>query len=914
MAKALTQEHRIAVVMSGGISLAIYMNGIAQELLALVRATSPNNEGPLTGTDVVYRKLAGELGCRFSVDIISGSSAGGINGVFLAKALATGADMSTLKNMWVEEGDFAKILNDRGAIDGLSLPQQKPPKSILSGERMYLKLLAALDGMDQQSGTKAYVEDVTLAVTTTDIYGKVVALQLADGNPVSERNYKQSFRFRYSEKGGDNNDFTPVNTPFLAFAARCTSSFPVAFEPMQLDSVQRLIPLYTPPKGRGNPSWMTIADWRKQCSDWEQYFAVKDGTGSVRERYFADGGYLDNHPFDHAIDALASQSSVALQGRTLFYIEPSPGHPNENQNPRGADGKLLQPDAISNAWSALSGIPTQQPIRESILRLQERNRLIEKVNDVVSAAVLDLDSIRDGSENNAYLRLRASSVTDDFARRLASILGCDVRSDDFCKIRQLVKQWRDSKVKVKVKGKVEVEDWEPFLEGVDISYSVRRIQFLKSQLLYMVSDGAQREKRLKGFGLEWSGTEEDLVKGIDKIRGYLHEAYLILRGASRAAKQPGGLKLPGEFLKEVRRKIADENASSGVFNFDPLVEAIKEHYGPKLKDSSTQIVAAWGEEKLVEQKLLKQYFENFPTFDSIVFPLTYGTDSTVLVPVEIARISPEDATQIQDEAKTGRPKLAGAALGSFGAFLDKTWRQNDILWGRLDGAERLIRVLGRDLEESMVVCLIRQAHRAIIAEDLFQKQNEGLRMAIGGTDVASLLRELETFQVNRDLDRIVGMKNLARAVKITGKMLEDAGRGTSTLSSLGKRLAQAGSVLWGLVEVATPGVVRSKILNYWFGLLILFSLVMIGFGTVASTPLQTAGVKLFALLVATRGLVELLRHFLEGRKRLVWEVAILTVAAILGLGAYWGYSLRDWLAERQASAAHRCFAQSETCK
>lgn len=36
----LTQEIRFAVVIYGGISLAIYMNGVAQELLKLVYATA----------------------------------------------------------------------------------------------------------------------------------------------------------------------------------------------------------------------------------------------------------------------------------------------------------------------------------------------------------------------------------------------------------------------------------------------------------------------------------------------------------------------------------------------------------------------------------------------------------------------------------------------------------------------------------------------------------------------------------------------------------------------------------------------------------------------------------------------------------------------------------------------------------
>ena len=37
------QEVRFAVVMYGGVSLAIYINGVAQELLRLVRSTAQND-------------------------------------------------------------------------------------------------------------------------------------------------------------------------------------------------------------------------------------------------------------------------------------------------------------------------------------------------------------------------------------------------------------------------------------------------------------------------------------------------------------------------------------------------------------------------------------------------------------------------------------------------------------------------------------------------------------------------------------------------------------------------------------------------------------------------------------------------------------------------------------------------------
>jgi hypothetical protein len=59
----------------------------------------------------------------------------------------------------------------------------------------------------------------------------------------------------------------------------------------------------------------------------------------------------------------------------------------------------------------------------------------------------------------------------------------------------------------------------------------------------------------------------------------------------------------------------------------------------------------------------------------------------------VYRISPQDATSILDQNAPGekRRKLAGTALFHFGAFLKREWRENDLMWGRLDGAERIIR-------------------------------------------------------------------------------------------------------------------------------------------------------------------------------------------------------------------------------
>lgn len=57
----IEREIRFAVVIYGGVSLTIYINGIVQEMLHLVRSTA-NEAGELSPVELVYRELATMVG------------------------------------------------------------------------------------------------------------------------------------------------------------------------------------------------------------------------------------------------------------------------------------------------------------------------------------------------------------------------------------------------------------------------------------------------------------------------------------------------------------------------------------------------------------------------------------------------------------------------------------------------------------------------------------------------------------------------------------------------------------------------------------------------------------------------------------------------------------------------------------
>ena len=67
-----SREVRLGLVLYGGVSLAIYMNGVAHEVFRAVKGQG------------IYKLIKAFTDSDIVVDIISGTSAGGINGITTA--------------------------------------------------------------------------------------------------------------------------------------------------------------------------------------------------------------------------------------------------------------------------------------------------------------------------------------------------------------------------------------------------------------------------------------------------------------------------------------------------------------------------------------------------------------------------------------------------------------------------------------------------------------------------------------------------------------------------------------------------------------------------------------------------------------------------------------------------------------
>jgi len=1133
-------EIRFGVVMYGGVSLAIYINGVTNEMFEMACATPRDghlleNTGA-TATREIYRRLSWLTGepelrreyarliadarraaanarvdghaaaepvvaadpwpqldlsaatrTRLVVDVVAGTSAGGINGIFLAKALANGEQFAALQELWVNEGDIGLLLNDAPSYRGVEpplTPRSGPPASLLNSDRMYAKLLAAMQAMKPlpRLGPAAdgspLVDEVDLYVTTTDIEGSAVPLRLFD-KVVFERRYKQNYRFSFPNgvsAGG--NDFAAVNTAFLAFAARCTSSFPFAFEPMTLATVARL-------KADGEAPG--LARWRDFFPNLPRVEVAQD---LHVHRAFGDGGYLDNKPFTYVVEALSQRFASVPIERKLVFVEPSP----EQIDPHRTPDPGRTPDALQNSLAALTSIPRYESIREDLQSVLSRNRRIERVERMVRLGEVDIERQADpfagllkkygpippwaslklsemadyyGLAFLPYHRLRVYAVTDSLADRLGWRWGIHSGSDLHYGLRALVRVWRDRGFNEQGEGGRET--FNAFLDQFDFDYRIRRLGFLlrridqltrllrkrgagsvdtaagtvhkpaelsdsdrqiiarlpepftglredlgatetatglqvlkwlKTELIEVRSQMQQARRALDaslikdatdptlreelrkvlllvlgevptGQKLQLSGAAGDqrvnVVLNPEALRmasstrtlqeGVMFRAKALFDAAETVAPTPLHKALVTDLeLMRLKRGAATPDAGH------PTINALALHAwmllgGPQLKldESLGRVRVTVGDTPAAKagpgmleainspaghalRGYLGESYLRFDSYDQMSFPLYYDTGTGEPSTVEVVRISPADATQLIDEASDalGRRKLAGTAIANFGAFLDRRWRLNDILWGRLDGAERLIQaLLPMADEETQLVRheLIERAHRAILREALVpagqrdladllvkalaevpggdsppQRLNQLLQDLWGGNAVArdklgavlvSLLSEPGLVDYVRQIRRVdpepdpeATLANAARAITITGRVLEGISKGRGRQAPVSRWLARLGLLLQGVVAVALPGTLKNRLWTHALKLLYAFEIFAIVLALVwGGEGLRSAAVTAFGVTLGVHLLTLVAGDVMRERKRWLRIVVMAFVGVLVALAAVGGLTI-----------------------
>lgn len=995
------QQVRLAVVMYGGVSLAIYMNGVAQEILRLVRATAvgpdesaianrrPFLENP-TGTERVYRRLGqivrrnrpaeqkapedAPIFTEFTVDILSGTSAGGINAVFLAKALAIDGDLDSLRDLWMDEAEIGRLVNDSKSLSGTTLTEQSPPRSLLNSRRMYEKLVDAFDGVrprsDRGERGSPYVDELDLFVTATDLHGTVLPVRLAD-RMIYERRYRNVFHFRYDERHGiddfDAGNGRGIRNRFLAFASRATSAFPFAFEPMTL----------TQAEDGDRDQWIEF--FRRQLHP--RVRTAREARGP-ESRAFGDGGYLDNKPFSYAIETLAGRSSdsVVPVDRKLLYVEPAPKQPEKETV------RTDPPDAIENVGLALLSIPRYETIREDLQSLLGHNRLVRWVDTILERmefdvlqrydhrpevpdregfAALDLgDMIRgtDGREGRgntygAYHRLKVYSLTDDIAAAFAAAGGFDRDSEEFEAIREIVRAWRDSRY-AEYRFESDRPTQNRFLVEFDLPFRIRRLRFVRRKADELLRLDNKTDDVLRDAFVPWRPEEKD-------DREVFSEALLRLKAVTREVQRT---------LVETRERLLagpDENPLAAVVgslgldleDLDAITEQptrnarrdraakICEERQESIEDAIALLKNQIREAADAASELCKDavrpdpegydpaahraakealwhYYETYGEYDMILYPILHSTGiGEERDRVEVIRVSPLDAPALIDESKEERRKLAGTAFGNFGAFLDRGWRRNDFLWGRLDGAERLISaMLPGDADAAARDELIGRAHREIIQEELGDDDQAEVCRLLARTSLhvrkearnEAALRELleestdgvthpaleailrqalqddrlieffETrYEVDRNLDRAATLQVASRATKVIGKMFDSLASARSAGTTRTRWISRLAQAFWGIVEVAVPGSFANLLFRHVLKVVYAFEAFLFAFGFLLGNPgVQRWGLLAFIATLGVHVVVSIVEDFMARRRGFVGWIMGLLVAVGLVFAAF----------------------------
>jgi patatin-related protein len=723
-------ELRLALVCYGGVSLAIYMHGVTKELHKVVLASrrfdelgpaAANPFDPATDTEYAYFEALSDLArertlLSVNIDIVAGTSAGGINGVCLAKVLARNGSQEALKRLWIDEGDLTKLLQapplggwrTRAAWAAMStLRRLKQPVSPLRGDRMSRLLYDAIADMEapvdpDRRSLLLPATPLDLFVTTTDLDGAPVLVGTGAGG-VSQRetNHAQVVQFR---SGSADDVFGPASTGALAFAARATSSFPGAFPPVSLASF------------RGE-----IAPRPLDAEAVALMFRRRYGTTAAAGRtWFVDGGVLDNAPFDLVVEAIAEKRARTEVVRRLIYIQPDPGlRLSDPVEPAADDGTGLGPGYLRALWRSVAGVKGShsvlrdlEDLRDLNVRVAELGAIAAQQMDLVTAAideawqagtstsggVWSIDDAEDvkrladgmyartaqfaGASFSTYCRLKVEVAGGRLADEIVARFVYPPGSSRTSFVRAAIGGW--------ARGRVEWRQSDPanlleMLGPVDVPYRERRLMFILAGVnaLYPKADsgpGAPRRTELDALKSRAWQLLDELREAPRTAVGAVGESVVAFLGADLSDDAVFGN--PEAFGQQ-----HDEQ-------FARLFTTYRESLAQQLVDSSAplwesfaEVTREWAPD--VRRSLLSRYL-GFPLWDALIFPTVALSRLPQFTPITVSQFSPLTAMALPTPEGG---KLKGVSLHHFGGFVDASWRENDYLWGRLDAAELVLRLL-----------------------------------------------------------------------------------------------------------------------------------------------------------------------------------------------------------------------------
>lgn len=726
------KELRLALVCYGGVSLAVYMHGITKEIWKLLRASAgrANDLQPDSSADseAVYSALLARVArhteLRVIVDILAGASAGGINSVLLAHAIVGGHSLEPLRGLWLNQADVDRLLDPAAMrkrsskwwampaiwwtirrIDAGQMGDDPETRAEMraklsrfmrsrwlqppfSGRIFSRYLYDALLKMELAGSGAALIpptQPLDLFVTVTDYFGSPERLRIDSPPEIVETEHRVIIGFQ-SEATDDAAPRSLGHRAELAFAARATASFPGAFPPAQIGEMDAVL------KAR-DEKWPGVDLFMARILPRRARAGYPPETATL-----IDGSVLNNRPFGPAIEALRHRPAHREVDRRFIYIDPTPGV-------RGASAAVAgkPPGFLTTILKSVADIPRKQPIRDNLEALETLSRhvrrmryVIEGMQPAVDAAIgasigaemfeetltaARLEAWRSRAQGvaareagfayAAYGQLKFAQIVEALVARIAALGEFDMAgtADD---VRETV--WAH----VRAAGYADVaaataengaaSPFVDFLRSFDIEFRIRRLRLLVRRVNALVA--ALPEDSLRPVVERAKAAAYSLLAPyIERRRdGFYSTAARI--AAAQVLDKP-------EAALDALRADMDLRALDAATD-----AALLTLFGPDMPMS-------------LREPLLRTYL-GFPFYDIAILPLLQSDRIDEFDEIKVDRISPADSASLDARAEA---VLKGTRLNSFGAFFCRAYRENDYLWGRLHGAERMIDIVASTMPE-----------------------------------------------------------------------------------------------------------------------------------------------------------------------------------------------------------------------
>lgn len=753
------KELRLALVCYGGVSLAVYMHGITKEVWHLARASRAFHHPAATSLDGVaaayrdfLRVIERDHGLQIRVlpDILTGASAGGINAVFLAQAIHAGHSLEPLTDLWLTNADVSALTDKDAeplwrygklwaqpiaewflsrpgnAVSATVSPETRaevrakvsrlvrgrwfsPP---FSGDKFSAMLFEALARMAEEGDGIPLLPagyPIDLTVTATDFRGHPETLRLNSPPQVEESEHRLpiTFRARIGEGGSKRQGGRLADPLELVLAARATASFPGAFPPLTLAEIDRLA------EAEGH-------QWETREAFLRRTMPTHVERGTTPEVALIDGAVLVNAPFGAALSALYGRPAQREVDRRFVYLDPRP----DGAGPTPAM-RARQIGFFGAIFGSLSTIPREQPIRDDLDRIEQQSRDAARLKRIVMELQPDIDRAveklfgytflldrpspkrlagwrakaqqaaaeRSGYAFGAYALTKFDAILDQLASLTMKAAG-----QPMADIAPLAEALR---AELEARGLMRLTDSHggatpeaiAFFRAHDTGFRIRRLEMLSRKL-----------------ARDWQLDPEISEDASDRARDRLYEILALYQRADEdvlhaprfAELAPDAMRQPGAVLDFLATQRLLPTTDLGAEEL--LIEALEDM------------------PKVLKRRMLLTYL-GFPFYDVATLALSRREGFDEFNPVKIDRISPDDARSIREGGTTAT--LRGIEFYNFGAFFSRDYRENDYLWGRLHGAERMIDLVASTVGGAVPAETIRAGKRAAFLAVLDEEEASG---------------------------------------------------------------------------------------------------------------------------------------------------------------------------------------------